>query len=98
MHRFTTKIVVAGLAAAAALTTAAGAQADSDSYLQYLRDHGQTVLPFMEGSWLTSGRMVCNELKEGLPREEILRQFTFGSDGNVGIDAAQHELCPETLN
>lgn len=98
MQSLTAKAAVAASVAAVALVTAGPSRADSDSYLQYLRDHGQTVLPFMEGSWLTSGRMVCSELKEGLPREEILRQFTFGSDGNVGIDAAQHELCPETLH
>jgi hypothetical protein len=92
------RLATVAVAAATALAAAGAAHADSDSYLQYLRDHGQTVLPFMEGSWLTSGRMVCSELKEGLPREEILRQFTFGSDGNVGIDAAQQELCPETLH
>lgn len=98
MHRFSIRIGIVGLGAATAFLAPGAAQADSDSYLQYLRDRGQTVLPFMEGSWLTSGRLVCNELKEGLPRDEILRQFTFGSDGNIGIDAAQHELCPETLH
>lgn len=42
---------------------AAPAQADNDSYLDYLRNHGQVVLPWMEGSWLTSGQMVCMQLR-----------------------------------
>ncbi len=81
----------------AVLVGTASAHADNNSYLQYLRDHGQVVLPWMEGSWLTSGRMVYSELRDGLSPQQIYPQFTFGSDPVIGVEAAQHELCPDKL-
>ena len=81
----------------AVLTPTATAHADNASYLQYLRDHGQTVLPWMEGSWLTSGQMVCSQLRNGQSPQQIYPQFTFGSNPVIGVEAAQRELCPDTL-
>ena len=81
----------------AVLIGSATAHADNASYLQYLRDHGQTVLPWMEGSWLTTGQMVCSQLRAGQSPQQIYPQFTFGSNPVIGVEAAQRELCPDTL-
>ncbi len=102
--------ILATAAAAAALALAAPAHADEDGYLNYLREKnwtGQYMLgqPILQGvvvspeNAIAAGRNVCNQLHTGLSRVEILAAVPASHAGNqsILIDAAQHELCPDTL-
>lgn len=98
---YTNRVILAAVAFAAfAFGMLAGsglAKADADGYLQALRDGGQIVLPWTESTWLTSGRMACQELRDGVPYDEIARQYVFNVNAAVAIQAAQEHLCPSTL-
>ena len=91
------RVAAAATFTAAALLSSASANADDDSYLTYLRNHGQAVGPRTETTWLALGNVVCNELRVLTPRDQIAKNYTGGPDAQIAIDAAQRELCPETL-
>lgn len=93
-----TRLTVAATFVAAAVLRAAGADADDDSYLTYLRNHGQAVQPKTESTWVALGNVVCSELRQFTPRDQIAKNYTGGPDAQIAIDAAQHELCPDTLS
>ncbi|PQM53727.1 hypothetical protein C5U48_02645 [Mycolicibacter virginiensis] len=92
------KALSAGAAAAGLLLGTAGvAQADDASYLRYTDEHGITYYDNAPSSRLAVGRVICDNLRfGGDPRAG----FNFVSNAMVSqplIDAAQRELCPETL-
>lgn len=89
-----------GIAASAVgltwLTQVAQARADENSYLTKLRGSG-AVIPLPAGSLVHSGQMVCDYLHRGLqPEHETSRYFPSVGMPQV-IDAAQSELCADTL-
>lgn len=93
-----TKAAGIGVAAAGLLLGTAGvASADDASYLRYTDEHGITYYDNAPSSRLAVGRVICDNLRfGGDPRAG----FNFVSNAMVSqplIDAAQHELCPETL-
>ncbi|ORV72862.1 DUF732 domain-containing protein [Mycolicibacter hiberniae] len=80
---------------------AAPAQADEKSYLSYLESHG---FKYQNSPGLTTpagavqfGGIICQNLRRGRPAKD--RFGTKVADGvtKVMIDAAQKELCPDTL-
>ena len=85
-----------GFAALSGLALAAPAQADDQSFLQTLRDQGQYMPPWLDKARIGGGYNVCGQLHAGVPRADLVPQI-ISVDGNVFIDAAQHELCPDTL-
>lgn len=93
--------ILAALAiAVCSLTGGAGvAQADDESYLAYLRDHGYNWPPVPPGAQLNGGRIICDALRGGQTPEQVAASYNrFPSIMPAGwIEAAQHELCPETL-
>ncbi len=85
----------------AALATAAPADADGDSYLRYLRylnDHGIFVPGINDAVRISRGAKACTDLHNGMaPQQEIDANPIVYFDLRGVIDAAQHELCPDTL-
>lgn len=82
---------------AAALMIAAPAHADDQSYLDVLHSNGwvpQSPPEVMQDRQLRGGHMVCVELRGGMTKQDITQ-----GDGDFGllVEAAQHELCPDTL-
>jgi ABC-type sugar transport system substrate-binding protein len=83
--------------AGAVLATASAARADDQSYLAYLNAHA-TFFPALNDSVrIYAGQQVCNMLHQGQTPEQIAS--TPGPADQRGIvDAARHELCPDTLH
>jgi Protein of unknown function (DUF732) len=94
--------VIAGLgaAAAAALIAAPTAHADANSYLAYLSAHGVQPNYFTNESNLVSGGLqACSKLHAGMSPEQAANMgILTGALGAPIVDAAQHELCPDTLH
>lgn len=85
------KILVA-LGMAVALAVAAPATADNESFLRALEAQG---VPSTGNGVLASGYLMCSRLQNGASREIVLSEFEFFSEQI--LDAAQQELCPDTL-
>jgi len=82
----------------AALATAAPAHADGDSYIRYLNDHGTFVPGINDAVRISRGSQVCTSLHNGMTPQQIIDSNPIVYFDLRGvIDAAQHELCPDTL-
>jgi hypothetical protein len=82
---------------AAALTLAAPAHADEQSYIDYLSSHG--VPTWNRAAALGDGYRICAQIREGMSPDDAVNQ-SFGFDrlwSPATVYAAQHELCPNTL-
>ena len=92
-------ITVLSAAIAAALMGAVpAAHADGDSYIRYLNDHGIFVPGINDAVRISRGAKVCTDLHNGMtPQQEIDANPIVYFDLRGVIDAAQHELCPDTL-
>jgi poly(3-hydroxybutyrate) depolymerase len=92
-------IAVVSAAVAAALMVAAPAQADDQSYLNYLEAHGQstTAFPYSPGKFVMVGHMICTNLHSGADPLAGASPIDRATWGPIGVEAAQHELCPDTL-
>jgi hypothetical protein len=106
------KKALAALAAMfmAALAAPVAAHADNNSFRQYLIDHGYQGLTgpqtyganpytmFMVPDATTiKGHAVCDNLRSGMTPDQIHQQYSRLVDYQTLVDAAQHELCPDTL-
>ncbi|OBH08731.1 DUF732 domain-containing protein [Mycobacterium sp. E1747] len=86
----------------AALMLAAPARADDQSYMQYLDGHGYTGVYFggyfHPRNTIVLGHAVCNDLRGGGTPE--LQQIKWWMLPQLPLvrEAAQRELCPDTLN
>lgn len=82
----------------APLVLAAPAHADAQGYLSYLRDHGFSSIMVDLNSdpavQLNAGHEACQNLRDGV--EPSILHTRWGSYPLI-VDAAQHELCPDTL-
>lgn len=90
-----------GIAAVGLLLGTVGvAHADDQSYLDYLFAHGFT---YHHGAYAAPvtiewGHFVCDKARQyGDPRAGIDQYSNAFILTDVMIDAAQHELCPDTL-
>jgi len=82
----------------AALAAAAPAYADGDSYIRYLNDHGTFVPGINDAVRISRGSQVCTSLHNGMTPQQIIDSNPIVYFDLRGvIDAAQHELCPDTL-
>ncbi|SPM43613.1 hypothetical protein MNAB215_5839 [Mycobacterium numidiamassiliense] len=89
-------LIVAVAAVAAAVTLGAGtSHADDQSFIDRLHAT-QFVMPSTEGSYVRFGHMVCDKLHAGAQPSDLYGMFSLNQGPNV-VDAAQHELCPDTL-
>ncbi|WP_105294545.1 DUF732 domain-containing protein [Mycolicibacter virginiensis] len=95
------KALSAGVAAVGLLLGTAGvAQADDQSYLDYLFAHGFTYHPGAYAAPVTIewGHFVCDKARQtGHPRAGIDAYSNAFILTDVMIEGAQHELCPDTL-
>ena len=92
-------IALVSAAVAGALMAAAPAHADDQSFLNYLEAHGQstTAWPFSPGKLVMFGQMICTNIRSGadpLPEATAIDRSTWLP---ITVEAAQHELCPDTL-
>ena len=98
-YRFEKALAATAATAAAFLVTVPTASADADSFIDYMRDHGQMIFPPYESEWIAGGYMLCDRLRDGMAPEQVQRLVIpmMGRDPATYLFAAQHELCPETL-
>lgn len=91
---------VAALTVASCLFTVGigAAHADDASYLAYLQEHGFNWPP-VPGVQLHGGHVICDQLRGGATPDEVAASYNhFPSVMPAGwLEAAQHELCPDTL-
>jgi hypothetical protein len=81
----------------AALIAAVPAHADANSYLAYLASHGSYAGG--QAKALNAGFYVCDSLHAGQTPDQILSGVHLTMmDVRGVIDAAQHELCPDTMH
>jgi hypothetical protein len=85
------------VAFAAAAAFATPAQADDQSYLDYLTSHGVPV-PYAPHS-VGMGYQICAQIQAGMSPDAAAAQY--GGVNRIWtptiVYAAQHELCPKTL-
>ena len=95
-------IRVAFVIAAAFIATASPAHADDQSFLNYLEAHGQstTAFPLSPAKLVMGGHMICTNLHAGAdPLAGVASPIDRGVlPWGAIVDAAQHELCPDTLH
>lgn len=98
MRRFSTAV---GIAVFSALALAVPAQADDQSYLDYLHSH-----PYEPANWAYTvpdtqvelGHRACGWLRIGQETPESAMAAFDGNSGYAIVPAAQQELCPDTLS
>jgi hypothetical protein len=88
-------LIVSVAAVAVAVTVAAPARADDQSYLDRLA--GANTLWLTRQQKVGMGHEVCVMLRGGSSPAD-LASMARGYDGAAIVDAAQHELCPDTLH
>ncbi|MEB3021220.1 DUF732 domain-containing protein [[Mycobacterium] crassicus] len=79
----------------------APAQADDKSYLSYLDSHG---FKYQNNPGLVTpsgavqfGQIICQNLRRGRPARDRFDKKIADGIPKVVVDAAQNEMCPETL-
>ncbi|HET9875589.1 MAG TPA: DUF732 domain-containing protein [Mycobacterium sp.] len=95
------RTAVTALISGTLVSAAAPAQADDNSYISYLDEHG---FKYQSHAGATTpsgaihfGEIICQNIRRGrAPRDRFDRTLANGIN-QVMIDAAQHELCPDTL-
>lgn len=91
------KAIGAGLIAAGmAVGTAGVASADDQAFLDKLPPRNYFSMWQPDSGRLVTGHNICNMLRNGSSPESLAGQFTM-SDGWAWVNAAQQELCPDTL-
>ena len=82
------------------IATASQAHADEQSFLNYLEAHGQstTAFPYSPGKFVMIGQMICTNLHSGADPLAGASPIDRATWGSIGVEAAQHELCPDTLH
>lgn len=102
-----------GVAAAVGLTVAAPAEADDQSFIQYLDDLGFGIqigpligpnTPEAENGIipnpekaLADGHMLCDEMRAGATFEDEQAKYGHLPNFRPIMEAAQRELCPDTM-
>jgi hypothetical protein len=93
--------VVASALAVGALLSAPMAHADADSYLARLSANGVNPIGTMTpGNLVAGGLQMCNLMRSGMSPQDAAGSLGIlsGVLGVPAVDAAQHELCPDTLH
>ncbi|KAA1428583.1 DUF732 domain-containing protein [Mycolicibacter arupensis] len=86
--------LVTAVALGLLLGTAGAAHADDQGFLQELADGN----PFRtDAQRIGNGYQVCTMIKTGTPPPVVAASYTFDLDGWRWVNAAQHNLCPDTL-
>lgn len=90
---------IAAITVSIGAVVAAPAHADGASYIQYLNDHNIFVPGINDAVRISRGSQVCVSLHNGMTPQQIIdaNPIVYFDLRGV-IDAAQHELCPDTLH
>lgn len=95
------RLVVMALIPGTLMLGAAPAHADDKSYLSYLESHG---FKYQNSPGLTTptgavkfGEIICQNLRRGRPARDRFDKKIADGISKVVVDAAQNEMCPETL-
>ncbi|MGO9228080.1 MAG: DUF732 domain-containing protein [Bryobacteraceae bacterium] len=91
-------IAMVSAAIAAAMVVAAPVHADDQSYLNYLQAHGANMTFPGPGQYVMFGHMICTNLHNGADPLAGGSPIDRATWGPAAVDAAQHELCPDTLH
>lgn len=78
------------------LGTAEVAQADEQAFLDQIPPRNYFSMWQPDSGRLVTGYNVCTRLRGGAPPQAVAEGFT-DSDGWAWVNAAQRELCPDTL-
>lgn len=90
-------VALFGLAAAAVIGSAA-AHADGDSFIRYINDHGIYDPGINDSIRLSRGVQACTQMHNGMTAQQVVEsQPIVYFDLRGVVEAAQHELCPDTL-
>jgi Protein of unknown function (DUF732) len=85
-------------AIAAMISLAASAHADGDSFIRYINDHGIYDPGINDSIRLSRGVQACTQLHNGMTAQQVVEsQPIVYFDLRGVVEAAQHELCPDTL-
>jgi hypothetical protein len=90
-------VAISSATAAAALMAAAPAHCDANSYLAYLASHRTFVVALDNATIVSYGLHACEMLHSGMTPEQIGSMLSVSDIPGI-VDAAQHELCPDTLH
>jgi hypothetical protein len=81
------------------ISFAGNARADANSYLAYVHSHGINTGLASDSKILHAGMFACDSLHAGQTPDQVVGGVPFSwMDVRGVIDAAQHELCPDTLH
>lgn len=103
MGRITRATIAAATMAAMALVVGPPAHGDNNTLLDYLFSHGyssryRSGFPVDKERTILFGIMACNNLRSGTSIEEQIPRYWELPDFPLVAEAAQHELCPDTLH
>lgn len=89
--------VAVGIMAVA--VTPATAHADDQGFVDDINAAGMPRLALSDGELLLQDYDMCSKMRNGAGREAIKGGFNplVGGWSDAMIDAAQHQLCPDTL-
>jgi len=90
------KLLLTALAVPAAILLASPAHADRDSFMQYIRGHQINTSVAHPDRVLLFGIQHCEMMRQGVSPEEPSDTISLLDIRGI-VDAAQHELCPDTL-
>lgn len=75
------------------------AHADANTFLAYVHGHGINTGVSSDSKILHAGMFACDSLHAGQTPDQIVAGVPVPfMDVRGVIDAAQHELCPDTLH
>ena len=96
-HLVLAAVTAAMLAAAPAAN--ADTAPDTAAYLNLLNSNGGRPITALDGPLIAQGFNFCGMIRGGMPVDQVKAQ-SFGPLVNTPamVDAAQQELCPDTLN
>lgn len=78
------------------LGTAGTALADDQAFLDQIPPRNYISMWTTDAGRLANGYQICTMIKTGTPPRVIAESYRF-DDGWAWVNAAQHELCPETV-
>lgn len=104
MRRFAQAVVIGATALGPLIGTAGTASADDRSFLDLVHANGMPDRYGFFGNVGDSGTLMlghrtCDGIRAGMPANQAMPQLTWDTEHlrPMLIDAAQHELCPDTL-
>ncbi|OBK83375.1 DUF732 domain-containing protein [Mycolicibacter sinensis] len=72
------------------------AQADDQAFLEQIPPRNYFSMWSTDASRLAGGYQICTSIKTGTPPNVTAESYRF-DDGWAWVNAAQRELCPDTL-